>query len=193
MLARKIATPKRSSTPVARCCCWFVKKARRDRRWRLRTLSRSCWFFWSFTIWAFMALSVGSLSGSTIMIWTCAMMRVMQATREKMPETHATTFATWAPSAAASEGCFRLLSGAPTAGPLRHLGLELQHHRSRPHGPHRHAGDLAVRAPGAAVAVAPVRFVVRPLPPDGQRQELARDDEADEGPEDARAVADLVL
>src|SRR5262245_52060390 len=146
MLTRKMATPKRSITPVARCCIWFEKNACRVIRWRLRTLLRSSSFLLSLTTWAFIALSVGSLSGSTLMIWIWARMRVMQATREKMPETHATAFATWAPMAAASEVCFRLLSGALTAVHLRDLGLELEDDRSDPHRADGHSGNLPDRA-----------------------------------------------
>src|SRR6185436_2909937 len=131
------------------------------------------------------------------MIWIWARMRVMQATSEKTPETHATALATCAPVAAASEVCFWLLGGALTAVHLRGLGSEPQDHRGRPHRAHRHSRHLTdragIRAAGAAVAVAAVRLVVRPLPPDRQRQQLAAHDEPDEGPEDARAVADLVL
>src|SRR2546422_1680148 len=98
------------------------------------------------------------------MIWICAMMREMQATRENMPETHATALATWAPIAAASEGCLRGLTGALTAAPLRELRLELQDDRRRPHRPHRHSGDLpdraGVGAAGAAVAIAAVGLVI---------------------------------
>src|SRR5438045_2996937 len=144
-----------------------------------------------------MAFRFGSLSGSTAMIWICARMRVMQATSENTPETQATALAICAPSAAASEGCLRGLTGALTAAPLRDLGLELQDDRRRPHRAHRHARHLpdraGVGAPGAAVAVAPVRLVVGPLPADRQGEQLARDHQTDEGAQDARAVADLVL
>src|SRR6185295_14680725 len=197
MLARKIATPMSSITPVARCWVWLAKNARRVIRWRPRTLSRSSRLFRSLGILVFMALRMGSLSGSTFMIWICAMISVMQATREKMPETHATALAIWAPMAAASEVCFRLLRGALTAVHLRDLGSELQDHRGRPHRAHRHSRHLpdraGIRAAGAAIAVPAVGFVVGPLALDRQGQQLAADDEAEEGAEDAGAVPDLVL
>ena len=49
--------------------------------------------------------------------WIWLMMSEMQATRENTPETHATAFATWAPMAAPSEGCFRLAGLLTAAGP----------------------------------------------------------------------------
>src|SRR3954471_8803400 len=196
MLARKIATPKSSIRPVARIMVWFVKKERRVMSDRFRTLSRSCWLFRSFGIWAFKALRVLSLSGSTCMIWIWFTMREMQATREKTPETHATAFATWAPIAAPSEGCFRL-AGLLTAAHLCDLRLELQNDRGGPHRAHGHSGNAAdgagVRAAGAAVAVAAVRLVIRALPADRQRQKLEGHHQPHEGAEDARPVADLGL
>src|SRR5579862_951723 len=130
------------------------------------------------------------------MIWIWFTMREMHATREKIPDTQATAFATWAPMAAPSEGCFRL-TGLLTAAHLRDLGLELQDDRRRPHRAHRHSRDptdrAGVRAPGAAVAIPAVGFVIRPLASDRQREELAGHHEADEGAQDAAAVADLVL
>src|SRR5882672_5784731 len=188
MLARNTATPKSSIRPVARIISWFVKNERRVMNDRLRTLSRSCWLFRSLGICALSALRVASCSGSTCRIWIWLMIREMQATSEKTPETHATAFATWAPMAAPSEGCFRL-AGLLTSAHLRDLGLELQDDRRRPHRPHRHSGNPAhrarVRAPGAAVAVAPVGFVIRALAADRERQELAEDHEADERAQDA--------
>src|SRR5262249_41599907 len=196
MLARKIATPKRDIRPVARIISWFVKKDRRVMNDRFRTLCRSCWLFRSLGIWALSAFRVASLRGSTCMIWIWFTMSEMQATREKTPDTHATAFATWAPIAAPSEGCFRL-AGLLTAAHLRDLGLELEDDRGRPHRAHRHARNPADRtcvgAAGAAVAVAPVGLVVRPLPPDRQPDQLEADDEPDEGAQDARPVADLLL
>src|SRR5687767_7901885 len=112
---------------------------------------------------AFSAASDLSLSGSTLETLICSTMMMTQMTSEKRPETRATASAAWAPTV---ENCDRYfpLSLTSTGGLLGDLRLESELH---PHGAHRDARDptdgARVRTARAAVAVAAVGLVVRPL------------------------------